>query len=229
MTEENMVTYTLHLIRHGMTAGNRDGRYVGRTDLPLCDEGRTELETLRACCPYPPVEEVFCSPLLRCRQTAQILYPMQPLTPVDDLMELSMGDFEGKFLRDLKGSQAYRAWMTDSLHNTPPGALETGEQFARRTARALHLVFSGMTQRHVREAAVITHGGVLMGMLSAFALPRRPLRDWAVSNGTGYTISMTTEGWMRDGIVQVKGPLPLGHPAGCDARVMDSLGVAADE
>ena len=34
-----MVTYKLHFIRHGMTDGNRTGRYVGRTDVPLCQEG----------------------------------------------------------------------------------------------------------------------------------------------------------------------------------------------
>ena len=36
-----MQYYKLHLIRHGLTAGNLDGRYIGSgTDLPLCDEGQ---------------------------------------------------------------------------------------------------------------------------------------------------------------------------------------------
>ena len=34
-----MKTFKLHLIRHGMTAGNLQGLYIGSgTDLPLCDE-----------------------------------------------------------------------------------------------------------------------------------------------------------------------------------------------
>ena len=42
-----MKTFKLHLIRHGLTAGNLDGRYIGGgTDLPLCSEGRAQLAEL---------------------------------------------------------------------------------------------------------------------------------------------------------------------------------------
>ena len=42
-----MKYYKLHLIRHGLTQGNLDGRYIGSgTDLPLCAEGRAQLEEL---------------------------------------------------------------------------------------------------------------------------------------------------------------------------------------
>ena len=40
-----MKTFKLHLIRHGMTAGNLQGLYIGSgTDIPLCDELRDILE-----------------------------------------------------------------------------------------------------------------------------------------------------------------------------------------
>ena len=40
--------YKLHLIRHGLTAGNLEGRYIGSgTDLPLCGQGRAELAALK--------------------------------------------------------------------------------------------------------------------------------------------------------------------------------------
>ena len=53
-----MVTYKLHLIRHGMTEGNRTGRYVGRMDLPVCLEGRQQLEEMKKKYDYPYVQEV---------------------------------------------------------------------------------------------------------------------------------------------------------------------------
>ena len=35
---------TVYLIRHGMNAGNREKRYIGRTDEPLCSEGIAALQ-----------------------------------------------------------------------------------------------------------------------------------------------------------------------------------------
>ena len=55
-----MKYYKLHLIRHGLTQGNLDGRYIGSgTDLPLCEEGRAQLEGLPAKWPYADVALVF--------------------------------------------------------------------------------------------------------------------------------------------------------------------------
>mgnify|MGYP000755091817 FL=1 len=68
-----MLTYKIHLLRHGLTRANLEGRYIGRTDLPLCPEGRAQLEKLRDTCEYPWAERVYTSPLLRARQTAELL------------------------------------------------------------------------------------------------------------------------------------------------------------
>lgn len=220
-----MVTYKLHLIRHGMTEGNRVGRYVGRLDIPICKEGREELEALKAKYEYPAIQEVYCSPLLRCTQTADILYPDEPRTIVEDLIELSLGDFEGKYIDALQEDPAYRQWITNSLSSTPPGALETGEQFGARIGGALNAIFMNMTQNRITEAAVIAHGGVFMAMLSAFVMPRAPMGEWALGNGTGYTIRMSTGLWMRDQVVEVLGSVPVGLPTGRDPRVMGSLGI----
>lgn len=220
-----MVNYKLHFIRHGMTEGNLTGRYVGRMNLPVCAEGRSQLEEMKSKYQYPDVQEVYCSPLLRCLQTADILFPDTPRTVVDDLVELSLGDFEGKSIDELKNTPAYIDWISDSLHNKIPGSLENGEQFATRISGALYAVFRNMTQRKITEAAVVAHGGVFMGLLSAFAMPRRSMGEWALSNGSGYTVIMSTEMWMRDQIIQVAGTVPQGFSAGNDPRVLKSLGI----
>lgn len=64
------------LVRHGKTAGNLEGRYIGsRTDEPLCEEGIHALEEKVREGTYPPVDLVYASPMIRCRQTAKILWP----------------------------------------------------------------------------------------------------------------------------------------------------------
>ena len=63
-----MKTFKLHLIRHGVTAGNLQGLYIGSgTDIPLCDEGRAQLAELKERFEYPQVDTVFSSPIpLQC-------------------------------------------------------------------------------------------------------------------------------------------------------------------
>ena len=71
-----MKTFKLHLIRHGITAGNLQGLYIGSgTDIPLCDEGRAQLADLKERFEYPQVDTVFSSPLMRAVETANILFP----------------------------------------------------------------------------------------------------------------------------------------------------------
>ncbi len=208
-----MVTYQLHLIRHGITAGNRDGRYVGRMDLPLCAEGVRELEAKRTAFAYPEVEAVYTSPLLRCIQTADILFPGQALTVVEDLTELSLGEFEGETFETLRESPAYLAWLENAGENTPPAALETSREFAARTAVAFNAILMNMSAEHITKAAVVTHGGVLMSILSRFALPPRPLGEWAVEPGCGYSIRTSTQMWMRDETFEIIGTVPTGAKA----------------
>lgn len=59
----------LNLIRHGKTAGNLEGRYIGRTDEALCARGIAELEARR----YPQADVWFLSPMRRCVQTAYVM------------------------------------------------------------------------------------------------------------------------------------------------------------
>ena len=77
------------LIRHGKTEGNKEKRYIGRTDQPLSEEGIAGIkENLGR---YPSVEKVYASPMKRTRQTAELIYPGQASELVDGLREMDMG------------------------------------------------------------------------------------------------------------------------------------------
>ena len=51
-----MKNYYLYLIRHGLTQGNLDGKYIGQTDLALCPDGENEIRRLADSGVYPDVE-----------------------------------------------------------------------------------------------------------------------------------------------------------------------------
>ena len=105
------------LVRHGKTAGNLEGRYIGsRTDEPLCEEGIHALEEKVREGIYPPVDLVYASPMIRCRQTAKILWPKftdsSQIQYVQNLQECDFGAFENKIIRNCPVMQSIRRGST---------------------------------------------------------------------------------------------------------------------
>ena len=64
----------LWLIRHGMTKGNQEHRYVGTTDEGILPEEKERLQARAADMDLHPTV-VFVSPARRCRETAECLFP----------------------------------------------------------------------------------------------------------------------------------------------------------
>lgn len=196
-----MKTYKLHLIRHGMTEGNIKGQYIGRTELPVTPEGIAMLKNLKEQLDYPFVDRVYSSPMLRCRQTANMLYPEREITLVDNLIEYDFGDFEGKTANELEHTKEYIEWTSGKANGTPNG--EDNTEFTKRICLGINEIVRDMMNNDYSDAAVIMHGGTIMTFLAACALPRHSLVEWATENGRGYTIMVTPTLYQRSGIVEV--------------------------
>ena len=184
-----MKTFKLHLIRHGVTAGNLQGLYIGSgTDIPLCDEGRAQLAELKERFEYPQVDTVFSSPMLRA----------------------GFGKFENKPVKELVHDEDFKKWITPGSGFVPEGA-EPTEQFHARCAESLLKLFEYMIRMDVTEAACVTHGGVIMSMLSQRALPSRRPEQWMADPGCGYTVQTDVQLWMRDKLVEAIDIVPFGY------------------
>jgi probable phosphoglycerate mutase len=90
----------LALIRHGHTGWNRAGRIQGRTDIPLDDGAREELQGYKLPKAWQDAD-LISSPLLRAQQTAEIISGRAPIL-YDNLIEMNWGDWEGLRGIDLK-------------------------------------------------------------------------------------------------------------------------------
>lgn len=169
---------TVYLIRHGKTQGNVERRYIGATDQPLCDQGRAELRGRTV----PAADRIIVSPLLRCRETAAILYPGKGMEIVDDLRETDFGEFENHTYQELKDDPRYRAWLDSAGATAPPGGESKAAQ-QERTVRA----FRGIVEmcRENERVALVVHGGTIMCLLEALE-PSRRFYDWQAPNGGGY-------------------------------------------
>ncbi|MDY5326248.1 MAG: histidine phosphatase family protein [Gemmiger sp.] len=206
-----MQYYKLHLIRHGLTAGNLDGRYIGSgTDLPLCDEGRAQLAELKGQFPYPQVPLVFTSPLRRATETAQILFPDAKIVALDDLKEMNFGKFENRPVTELVKDPEFAAWMDPSSREVPEGA-EDRKAFFDRTSNMLMKMFEYQLKTHTVEAACITHGGVIMNMMASHVLPSARPEEWMTDPGCGYSVRLDAEMWMRDHLAEAFDVVPRGY------------------
>lgn len=170
---------TVYLLRHGQTQGNLERRYIGRTDQPLCPQGRAALEGRP---PLPPVDRIFVSPLLRCRQTAALLYPGQEVEIVPGLRECDFGAFEGRTYDELKDDPAYRHWLDTAGAAAPPGGESRADQQAR-TLRAFRALAAACGQND--RVALVVHGGAIMCLLEALE-PSHRFYDWQCPNGGGF-------------------------------------------
>jgi alpha-ribazole phosphatase len=199
----------MHLLRTGAT-GKATGLgkvFVGRLDLPLCEAGAAELEALAGTREYPYAERVFVSPLARCAQTAEIIYPGVPLERVEALNDMDIGRFTGKTLGELHADESFARWLENSRENPPPRG-EWLNAFLERIAGGFTQLFARMMDEKLTDIAVITHSGVIMAALAAMGLPRRPVHEWACENGHGYTLLFTPQLWMQGGLVEVFREIP---------------------
>ena len=171
----------LILLRHACVPGNRERCFIGSTDQPLDPEGAAAARRLAGA--LPPVELIYRSPMLRCAQTADLLWPGGAQRVIAQLRETDFGPFEGKNHRELEQDPLYRRWLAGEY---TPG--ESPEAAARRARRGLELLLEDAEKRGLRRAAAVTHGGTIMAILAAYGRPRRDYYDWNCPNCCGYLL-----------------------------------------
>lgn len=182
----------LWLIRHGMTEGNRHGRYIGVTDETLCQQGRDSLALMA----YPMPQAVYVSPLIRCAQTAGILFPGKSLQIVDELSECHFGKFENKNYQELSGDTDYQAWI-DSNGTAPFPGGESREEFQSRTLKGFQKAVSDCIRRNLEDAALVVHGGTIMNIMEEYCTVHRSFYEWHVKNGGGYLVELDKRDWIN--------------------------------
>ena len=151
----------LHLVRHPKPVVPANTCY-GRLDVPAegVEEAAARLQAV-----LPAGLPVWTSPLVRCRQLAELLHPR----PVVDgrLAEMDFGEWEGRTW-DAIGPEALDAWAADVAGFAFPGG-ESPWMVQRRAIACVAEIAS-------EEAVLVTHAGV-MRLLLAHWLDVAPA-DW---------------------------------------------------
>ncbi|MEE1064646.1 MAG: histidine phosphatase family protein [Acutalibacteraceae bacterium] len=202
-----MKSYYIQLIRNGLTAGNVGGRYIGHTDEELSAEGIEQINQMKTDYKYPMVEAVFSSPLKRCTQTAKLIYPNCDPIVIDGFIEYNFGEFEGKSAEELESHPVFPDWLAGKKGVSPPFG-ESNEEFSQRIAQTMIKVIDGIIQSGITKTAIVTHGGVIMALLSMFGLPEASMHEWLTPGGCGYTIRVTPSLWSQGRKFEVFAQIP---------------------
>jgi broad specificity phosphatase PhoE len=144
------------LARHGQTDYNANQRFQGLLPVPLNETGRTQAAELADLAASHGFRALWCSPLLRARQTAEIVGARIGLEPVEDerLVETDTGDWTDRWWSEVD-PEGLAAFRRADINFAFPG----GESFRHQTKRviaALQDVAQGS-----KPALVVCHGMVI--------------------------------------------------------------------
>ena len=152
---------TIYLIRHGKPEFPDERKYcIGRTDLPLSEEGRTQIQALGETFAGRRIEKIYTSPLKRCRESAAILQEVIdrsiPIEVVDGLAEIDMGEWDGHSFDEIREQfpAEYVARGADMYDFRPP----QGESFADCAGRA-RTIWNELRMKSRGDILVIGHAG----------------------------------------------------------------------
>jgi len=169
----------IELIRHGKTEGNLEMRYIGRTDEPLSFAGIAELAVIS----YPKCGILITSPMKRCIQTAELIFPDTEPVICEALRECDFGDFEGRNCIELSLDIRYQRWIDSGGEAAFPNG-EAPADFKKRSTDGFLSCLEGLPgDAHV---TFVVHGGTIMAVMERFALPAKGYYDWHTANGHGF-------------------------------------------
>jgi len=142
---------SLFLVRHAEPAIT--GVLLGSLDPPLSEAGRKQADTLLH---GVAVAIVYSSPFRRALETAQSIARGAPIEVLDDLREISHGDWDGLTWSEIEARDPDLAArkLADWRGVTAPRG-EPWQKFAARVTRAFERVRAGP-----RPAAVVAHAAV---------------------------------------------------------------------
>lgn len=177
-------------LRHGVTDWNRQGRFQGRTDVPLNDEGISQAHAAADRLRKLSFDHVVASPLVRARQTAEIIAAAagKPLEVDDGIIECDFGSLEGASIAETMKAHGLRT--VEDLVSVLPGDREPWPSIS---ARALSCV-SRWLDRHPRAMVLfVCHDAVMQAMSEALCG-----RWFNNSHGTPFRFERTGDVWSVD-------------------------------
>ena len=183
------VETVIYLVRHGQTVLNSEGRFRGRLDPPLDEQGELEAQALARWFGRLRLTGIYSSPLLRTRQTAQPIGDALelPVRMEPGLVDLDYGDWTGLTMDAARAQNpgAFARFLTYPTSSRPPRG-ESVYLMGKRVREAL----DRMAERHAGGGVIaVSHEVPLRVTIDSVADPEtKPFWDIDVPPGSVTTL-----------------------------------------
>ena len=193
---------TIALIRNGMTKTAKKGCYLGTLDEPLLEEEKARIQNKAAEGSYPATQLVYTSSMLRCRETARLVYPSIPAIVLKELSPMDLGAFTGRSYNQVILDKQLQGWFS-SQEALPPGGGEDLHTFHARCMLAFQEIIKEMEHKQIATAAAFAHRDVIGNILQRYCVPRSYYKDWPTGYGEGYIFAYD----VRTSTAKIKGKI----------------------
>ncbi len=175
----------LYIIRHGKTDWNVLHKLQGRTDIPLNEEGRQMAEEAREAYRNVHFDICFCSPLIRARETAEILLRDRniPILTDDRLAEMCFGSYEGiENSFQIPDCPINVLFQAPEKYTDPPGGAESLDDLFARTGAFLRERVEPLLKES-RDVLIVGHGAMNSSIISQIRhFPREQFWSAGIEN-----------------------------------------------
>lgn len=174
----------IYFIRHGETIWNKEKKIQGQSDIPLNEYGIELAHITADAIEDIPFDIVFSSPLIRAKETAEILVKNKNLIIHEDdrLREMSFGEGEGESLPQIHSHPEMK--LHNFIHNPgeyiPPIGGETFEELYERCKSFIDDVILPAEKKY-DTMLIVGHGALIRGFIHN--ITNRPSKDfWIVTH-----------------------------------------------
>ncbi len=188
----------IYLVRHGVTPANKENRFAGRTDEQLHPDGVEQIRQVGARLQDKNIGGIFCGPLMRTMQSAEILSEMHHIlfAKVEGFNEINIPHWDGLTKDEIRQQHGdeYPTWLTAPHAFRLPGC-ETIQQVQERAVAAVEFLAEG---RPGEILLVVSHLIVLRSLgLFYRDMATRDFRSIRIDNGSILCLSQAADGQMR--------------------------------
>lgn len=174
------------MLRHGKTG--LQGRYIGSTDVSLSSEGIDQIKDLQNELRNHTFDKIYSSPMLRCRQSCEILLPGKTVDYNEKLKEIDFGRWEGLTFAEISSQdpEIVNEWADNPMDFTFP----EGESVDFFNTRVQGIAVDVLEEQD-EKILLVCHGGVIRSLLCYFlAIDPRNYILFQIQKGTYSTVDL---------------------------------------